>query len=439
MVSRAAGSRAAGVALSVAALAMVLGTATAMAAGPKVTARTALVMDAKTGKVIWSKAADQKRAPASTTKIVTTILALESGRLDESFTVSSRAQKQVPSKIHLRKGQRLTLRDLTYSLMLKSANDGAVVVAEGLGGSVEDFAKKMDARAKKAGTTKTSFRNPSGLSHSQHLSTAHDLGRIVRSALDVPGFRKVAGTQTRKIRIRGTKDRSLSLKNKNRLLSGYFASVIGKTGYTRAAGRCFAGAATFEGREVIVVIMGASDLWGDTKKLIQWAHRGDGKTEWPRVQMAKAEAAPRPKVVANMAPKPVPKPKAEVVAKVAPKPVPKPAPKTIATASRAASPAAAGAPRPRSAALAPAPPPPRPGSAALAATARTRARSAALTTPIVRPRSAALEPSEAPPQRVAAVHRTTPAYVRAFRPEGNVRRGCTGYGCDRRVRYWPAR
>lgn len=391
-------------------------------------------MDARTGEVVWSKNPDQRRAPASTTKIVTTMLALESGRLDESFTVSSRAQKQVPSKLYLREGQKLTLRDLTYSLMLKSANDGAVVVAEGLGGSVESFAKQMTARAKKAGASRTSFRNPSGLTHAEHLSTARDLGNILRAALDVPGFRRVAGTQSRKIRIRGSKVRNVSLSNKNRLVRGYFASVIGKTGYTRAAGRCFAGAATYEGREVIVVILGSKDLWGDTKKLVEWAHRGDGKTQWPRVQMASAKTeAPAAKSKAEAAPKPAPK-----VAKPAPKPATRVAPNPpraetpVVTASRTST------PRPRAAASKP--PPPRPKSAALASAAVARPRSAALTGTAPRVRSAALD-GRPPPQRLAALHRSgePPAYVRAFRPEGNVRRGCTGSGCDRSVRYWPAR
>lgn len=429
-------------------LAVILATVGAASASePKVTAKSAVIMDARTGEVFWSKNPDQRRAPASTTKIVTTMLALESGRLDESFAVSSRAQKQVPSKLYLRKGQKLTLRDLTYSLMLKSANDGAVVVAEGLGGSVEAFAKQMTARAKKTGATRTTFRNPSGLTHSQHLSTARDLGMIMRAALDVPGFRKVAGTKARKISVRSSKVRTVSLNNKNRLVHGYFASVIGKTGYTRAAGKCFAGAATFEGREVIVVIMGSKDLWGDTKKMIEWAHRGDGKTAWPRVQMAsaknvetaapEAKPAPKPKVVAK--PKPAPEPKVVAQPKPAPEPKlvaqPKPAPVVVAR-PRTASPSSTGttAPaRPRSAALSP---PPRPRSAALAAAARARPRSAALSPP-PRVRSAALT-NPAPPQRVAALRPgEVPAYVRSFQPSGNVRRGCTGAGCDRRVRYYP--
>ena len=432
----------------------VLTSTIASAADPKITARSGLVMDARTGEVLWSKNPDQRRAPASTTKIVTTMLALESGRLDESFTVSARAQKQVPSKLYLHKGQRVTLRDLTYALMLKSANDGAVVVAEGLGGSVESFARKMEARAKKAGATRTTFRNPSGLTHAQHLSTARDLGKIMRAALDVPGFRRVAGTQARKIRVRGSKVRSVTLNNKNRLVRGYFASVIGKTGYTRAAGRCFAGAATYEGREVIVVIMGSRDLWGDTKALVEWAHRGDGRGKLPRVQVASAKRAAKPAAKkASPAPKAAPsaaKPTVKKAAVVAPKKSPAKAsvappkkapepPTRIAAAKvepkRAVPPpprpaARASEPRPRSAALKEAPAP-RVRSAALASGSPTRA--AAYRPPV---KSAAPPPK---PQRVAMLARETPAYVRAFQPRGNVRRGCTGYGCDRGARYWPSR
>ena len=386
----------------------------ALAAAPRITARAAVVMDAKTGEVLWSKNADQKRSPASTTKIVTTMLALESGRLNESFKVSSRAQKQVASKLHLRKGQRVTLRDLTYSLMLKSANDGAVVVAEGLGGSVEKFSKSMEARARKAGATKTSFRNPSGLTHAKHLSTARDLGKITRAALRVPGFRKVAGTQSRKIRIRGKKTKTTTIRNKNRLVRGYFASVIGKTGYTRAAGRCFAGAAAFEGREAIVVILGSKDLWGDTKKLIEWVHRGDGASQWPRVQMAKAKSSSgkkktakatkrKPTVVAKAKP-PAAKPAVVVKAKPAPKPAVVARPAARPTSTRVSSTGRGLSPE----------------TLARVEKARLESRSA---------NSRTREPE--PPARVASVHRSRlpQTYARFYEPRGNIRRGCTGSGC----------
>jgi len=115
----------------------------AAAAAPNVTAQAAVLMDAATGELIWSKNPDVRRAPASTTKILTTMIALESGRLDDEMQVSPYAASQAPSKLYLRAGQRVALRDLLYALMLKSANDGAVVVAEGLGGTVDQFAARM--------------------------------------------------------------------------------------------------------------------------------------------------------------------------------------------------------------------------------------------------------------------------------------------------------
>ena len=436
------------------------------AASPKVTASSAILMDAQTGEVLWSKKPDDKRAPASTTKIVTTVLALESGRLDERFKVSGRAQAQVPSKIHLKKGQQISLRDLSYALMLKSANDGAVVVAEGLGGSVEKFARKMDARAKKAGATRTTFRNPSGLTHSKHLSTARDLAHIMRDALDVPGFRKVAGTSSRKIKIRSKKTRTLTVSNKNRLHRGYFASVVGKTGYTRAAGRCFAGAATYEGREVIVVILGSRDLWGDTRTLIEWAHRGDGRDAWPKVQMAgvdkkkttpaKAKAttptrtasaakakATTPTRTASAAKATTPTRTASAAKAKATTPTRTASAPTKARASaaglRAAS-APAGtreAPRTRSVAAASRRTQGAGPSAARAGGAGIYVRSAALveSAPGARADSAAMPAGT----RVAAAPKPVPAYVRSYVPHGNVRRGCTGTGCSRSARYWPAR
>jgi D-alanyl-D-alanine carboxypeptidase len=418
------------------------------AASPKVTAQSAILMDAQTGEVLWSKKPDARRAPASTTKIVTTVLALESGRLDERFKVSSRAQAQVPSKIHLKKGQQISLRDLSYALMLKSANDGAVVVAEGLGGSVEKFARKMDARAKKAGATNTTFRNPSGLTHSKHLSTARDLAHIMRDALDVPGFRKVAGTSSRKIKIRSKKTRTLTVSNKNRLHRGYFASVVGKTGYTRAAGRCFAGAATYEGREVIVVILGSRDLWGDTQTLIEWAHRGDGRDAWPKVQMASVDKKKTTPAKAGIRTASAAKAKAPPPTARAPK-AKATTPTRTASAPTKAEASAAGlrvppapavareAPGARSVAVASRRTNGAGTSAARSGGAGTYVRSAALVerAPRARTDSAAI-PDDT---RVAAAPKPVPAYVRSYVPRGNVRRGCTGTGCSRNARYWPAR
>jgi D-alanyl-D-alanine carboxypeptidase (penicillin-binding protein 5/6) len=261
---------------------------------PRLTARAGLVMDAQTGEILWERNGDLPLPPASTTKILTSVLALESGRLDESLTVSANAQAQAPTKLDLRAGQQVRLMDLVYALMLKSANDAAVVVAEGLGGSVEGFAAKMNRRAREMGATRSDFHNPHGLPNPDHVSTAHDLAVILRHALGVPGFRGVASTQQTDIPVVGTSKsvRTIEVRSHNRLLGTYVVPVVGKTGYTRAAGRCFAGAAALDGREVIIVVLGSSNLWGDARKLIAYGLGSLAPDAASRLQFAAADPPP---------------------------------------------------------------------------------------------------------------------------------------------------
>lgn len=267
---------------------------------PVITGRAAVVLDGTTGRVIWERDADRQLPPASTTKIMTTMLALESGRLDRTFAVSPYAASQAPSKLGLRAGQQMDLEDLAYALMLKSANDAAVVVAEGLAGSVPEFSALMNQRAREIGATNTHFHNPNGLPDDEHLTTPHDMAIILRHALTVPGFREVAGTNAKIIQIEDERIHPVALHSKNRLLNGYFVPVLGKTGYTRAAGRCFAGAAELNGRRVITVVFGASDMWGDTRKLMEYGFSTFDDTA-PVVQLALEQSrryAP-PKTVAS--------------------------------------------------------------------------------------------------------------------------------------------
>ena len=257
-------------------------------AGPAITARAAVVMNTETGDLIWSRNPDQQFPPASTTKIMTSILALESGRLDEYFTVSRFASAQPPSKISLRAGQQARLEDLVYALLLNSANDGAVVIAEGLGGSVDQFADMMNAKAQAIGALHTQFRNPNGLPDDDHLTTARDLGLMLRYALGIPEFRRIVGTRATEINVLGVGPRRIALHTHNRLLSGYFAPVYGKTGYTRAAGRCFVGATEYDGRQVIVVVLGSSNLWGDARRLVEYGMGIDSR-QAARLQFAALE------------------------------------------------------------------------------------------------------------------------------------------------------
>jgi D-alanyl-D-alanine carboxypeptidase len=264
---------------------------------PFVRARAAIVMDAKTGELLYAKGPDDRLPPASTTKVMTVVLALESGRLDDAFVVSQVAAATPAVKLYLRTGNRVQLQDLTRAMMLKSANDASVVVAEGLGGSVNRFSARMNRRAFEIGARNTRFVNPNGLPAQGHYSTVRDLALIFKHALSVPGFREIAGADRSIITTWDQKRRrTIHLRNSNRLLRGYRVPVIGKTGYTREAKRCFVGAASADGHEIVVALLGSTDLWGDARRLIDFglaATPGDRTPPVPTIQV-KNETVPPP-------------------------------------------------------------------------------------------------------------------------------------------------
>jgi D-alanyl-D-alanine carboxypeptidase len=245
--------------------------ALASASEPSVTARAAIIVDTSSGETIWERNADASLPPASTTKVMTAILAIESGRPDQMLTVTSNASEVAPSKIGLRPGEKMALGDLLYAVLLNSANDAATVVAEGLAGSEESFATRMNARARALGTRGTHFVNPHGLTAEGHVSTARDLAKIFRHGLGLSEFREILETPRIKVPLESRRVSAVTLHSHNRLLTGYTHRVIGKTGYTRPAGRCFVGATSANGREIIVALLGSTDLWGDTRRLIAYA------------------------------------------------------------------------------------------------------------------------------------------------------------------------
>src|SRR5213592_5219559 len=255
--------------------------APAYAAGPYITARAAIIIDAATGEVVWERNSTEPLPPASTTKVMTAILALESGRLDESFRVSENARTP-PSGIHLRAGQRMRLKNLLYAVLLNSANDAAEVVAEGLAGSEEVFAAHMTARARELGAGTAHFANPHGLTAPGHEASARDLAVIFRHGLDLPLFREILETRSVQVPLESARVQWVALHSHNRLLSGYAYQVIGKTGYTRPARRCFVGAARHGDRELIIALLGARDLWADEQRLFAYAFG-----EAPPVMMAR--------------------------------------------------------------------------------------------------------------------------------------------------------
>ena len=241
---------------------------------PRVTATAAIVVDAHTGSVIWAQSPDERLPPASTTKVMTAILALESGRLRDQVEASPEACMVAPSKVNLRPGQRLLLEDLVFAILLNSANDASIAIAEHLASSVDTFGEKMTARAHLLGATRTNFVNPHGLTQNGHYTTARDLSTIFRYALTVPKFREILGTKAVVVGVENS-SRRIALHSHNRLLDSYRIPVIGKTGYTVAAKKCFVGAGRYGDREIIVAVMGSRDLWGDTRRLLEFGFDGD--------------------------------------------------------------------------------------------------------------------------------------------------------------------
>jgi D-alanyl-D-alanine carboxypeptidase (penicillin-binding protein 5/6) len=233
-------------------------------------------MDAATGRILYQKEPDLRLPPASTTKVITAILALESGRkLAESLTVSKAATRVPASKLYLRPGQTITIEDLLYGILLSSANDASLVLAEGLGGSVEAFAELMTRKAHDLGAANSHFTNPHGLTAPDHYSTARDLAILFRYAMKNPTFRDVVQTKISSVRSHSlirkkTVARRISVRNHNRLLWNFDGAIGGKTGYTHAAQKCFVGAVVRNGVTLIVSILGARDQWGDTKRLLEY-------------------------------------------------------------------------------------------------------------------------------------------------------------------------
>ena len=240
------------------------------------TARAAVLMDAATGRILYQKDADLRLPPASTTKVVTAILALESGKkLTDSITVSKEATRVPASKLYLRPGQSLSIEELLYGIMLASANDASMVLAEGIGGSVERFAEMMTKKANDIGATNSHFANPHGLTAPDHYSTARDLALLFRYAMRSAVFREIVQTKfssvsTTAVVKKKVVPRRISVRNHNRLLWNYDGAIGGKTGYTYAAQKCYVGAVQRNGATLIVAILGARDQWGDTKRLLEY-------------------------------------------------------------------------------------------------------------------------------------------------------------------------
>jgi len=230
---------------------------------PQITADAAVLMDALTGQVLYERNGEERRPPASTTKIMTVFLALEGGDLKREVTVSPRAALEEGASMGLRPGEKLTLEELIYGAMLCSGNDACVAIAEHIAGSEENFVLMMNSKAKLIGARNTQFKNTNGLPEKGHYSTARDLAEIARSALKNPIFRRVVSTKTR-----ASGERFLG--NTNRLLWSYAWADGVKTGTTGEAGNCLVASATRDGRQLISVVLHSDDRWSDSVKLLEY-------------------------------------------------------------------------------------------------------------------------------------------------------------------------
>jgi len=243
--------------------------AVAKPAEPVVTAKSAIVIEATTGKVLFAKNADEIRYPASTTKIMTLITALEHGHLDDVVTASENAARTEGSSIWLEPGEQLKMMDLLYGIMLVSGNDASVAVAEHIAGSTEKFAKLMTEKAHAIGATRTNFTNSSGLPDPKHVSTARDLAKITAYGYKNPLFEQIVSTYHKVIPWPG-KEFDRDLYNENKLLWMYEGSNGVKTGYTDAAGPCLVSAAKRRGIQLIAVVLDSDFMWKDSIALLDY-------------------------------------------------------------------------------------------------------------------------------------------------------------------------
>ncbi|KZN95898.1 MULTISPECIES: D-alanyl-D-alanine carboxypeptidase family protein [Aeribacillus] len=223
----------------------------------EVSAESAILMDQESGRILFEKNPHKKMRIASITKIMTAILAIESGKMDQNVTVSDRAVRTEGSSIYLKQKQKVKLEDLVYGLMLRSGNDAAVAIAEFVGGSLDGFVFMMNEKAKEIGMTNSEFANPHGLDdHENHYSTAYDMALLTKYAMENETFRKIFGTKVYK------KD-GFQWKNKNKLLNLYEYCTGGKTGYTKRANRTLVSTAEKDDLHLIAVTLNAPDDWND--------------------------------------------------------------------------------------------------------------------------------------------------------------------------------
>lgn len=230
-------------------------------------AKAACILEKETGRILFEHNMHARLPMASTTKVMTALLAIELGRADDVVVCSDNAFGVSGTSVYLQAGEKLTLEEMLLGLMLSSGNDAAVAIAEHIGETTEGFVELMNARAREIGAMNTHFANPHGLPDEQHYTTAYDLALITREAMGSEAFRMLVSTQRASIPWEG-RSYPRQLNNKNRLLSSYPGATGVKTGYTSKAGRCLAFGAKRDGMELVGVVLGCGDWFDEAARLM---------------------------------------------------------------------------------------------------------------------------------------------------------------------------
>jgi len=290
------------------------------APAPSISALSAVLMNPASGEVIYAKEPRLRLPPASTTKVLTALVALERLDLNARVPVSPQAASAPPSRIGLRPGEMAMTQDLLYGLMLKSGNDAAETLAEAAGGSVPGFAELMNVKAAQIGARESHFMNPHGLPNDDHYTTAYDLALIFRQAMLHPVFADIVRTRSADLRIESGRGgygdwRMVPVQTHNRLLMSYDGTLGGKTGFTFKARRCFVGEVDRGGVRLIVAILNSPSsvtLWQDARKLLDYGFARYGLAPAP------AEPIPAAPVVDDDEPVMVQRTQAPAVARMTP-------------------------------------------------------------------------------------------------------------------------
>lgn len=233
---------------------------------PSISAQSAILIDAKSGRVLLEYNPYIKLPMASTTKIMTALVTLEKGDLKDIIEVPSEAVGVEGSSIYLRENEKISLEDLLYGLMLRSGNDSAVAIAKHIGGDLEGFNRLMNKMAKKIGALSTQFLNPHGLSEEGHYTTAYDLSLITKAAMENEKFKEISSTK----KWKANREENDLFYNKNKTLWEYEGGDGVKTGYTMAAGRCLVASATRDGTQLIAIVLNDRNWFEDCYKLMDY-------------------------------------------------------------------------------------------------------------------------------------------------------------------------